>query len=153
MTEYEEITEGKSIFELEKELRFQYSLGYTETDSFPQYIKNRINTLQSKVKKLDIAIANNTNFLYSLANIMEGLSVDLQSAMKHKDTITGNNKKALYAFSIKQTVGIIHKNSVLFRQDLNKHYDKHPDFKIIFGESTDELQAAIEEVISKIRFK
>lgn len=153
MTEYEEITEGKSIFELEKELRFQYSLGYTETDNFPIYIIDRINTLKSKSDKLDTVISDNTYLLYSLANIMEGLSLDIESAMKQKDTIEGNTKKALYAFSIKQTVGMIHRNSVLFRQDLNKHYDKHSEFKLIFGESTDKLQAAIEEVISKIRFK
>ena len=153
MTEYEEITEGKSIFELKKELRFQYSLGYTETDSFPQYIKDKINILENTVNKLDKFISDKTYLLYSLANIMEGISVDLQSAMKQKDVIVGNKKKDLYAFSIKQTVGIIHKNSVIFRQDLNKHYEKHSNFKLIFGESTDELQVAIEELINNIKFK
>jgi hypothetical protein len=46
MTEYEEICNGKSIEELEIELKYQLSLGYNEGDSFPSYIKDRIAELQ-----------------------------------------------------------------------------------------------------------
>lgn len=47
MTEYEEITNGKTIGELELELQFQvYRLGYSLTDSFPQHILDCINKLK-----------------------------------------------------------------------------------------------------------
>lgn len=48
MTEYEEICIGKSIKELEIELEYQYRLGYLPTDSFPQYIKDRIELIKYK---------------------------------------------------------------------------------------------------------
>ena len=50
MTEYEEICEGKSIAALEVELQYQYDLGYTEEDSFPQFIKNRIEALTGSIQ-------------------------------------------------------------------------------------------------------
>jgi len=43
MTEYEEICIGKSVAELKEELKYQIEkLNFTETDSFPQYIKEQI---------------------------------------------------------------------------------------------------------------
>lgn len=43
MTEYEEICADKSIKELRAEYRYQIKeLGYSETDSFPQYISDLI---------------------------------------------------------------------------------------------------------------
>ncbi len=46
MTEYEEICNDKTIEELYKELAYQYSLGYSITDSFPQYIIDVIEILK-----------------------------------------------------------------------------------------------------------
>lgn len=49
MTEYQEICDGKTIEELEIELKYQvHNLGYDLTDSFPSYIQDRINTLKHK---------------------------------------------------------------------------------------------------------
>ena len=50
MSEYEEITNGKTVEELEKELQYQLvDLGYNITDSFPQHIINCITNLKRKV--------------------------------------------------------------------------------------------------------
>lgn len=46
MTEYEEITNGKTIPELEKELQYQLDLGFNIGDSFPQYILDCISLLR-----------------------------------------------------------------------------------------------------------
>jgi hypothetical protein len=49
MTEYEQITNGKTIEELEKELNYQTNiLGYSIIDSFPQHIVDCI-TLKNKL--------------------------------------------------------------------------------------------------------
>ena len=48
MTEYEEITNGKTIPELEKELQYQLYLGFVITNSFPQYILECINKIKNK---------------------------------------------------------------------------------------------------------
>jgi len=57
MTEYEEITNDKSIGALEAELEYQLSLGFNLGDSFPQHIVNCIAKLKSEAKpKKDITI-------------------------------------------------------------------------------------------------
>ena len=48
ITEYEEITNGKTIPELEKELEYQLSLGYEITDNFPQFILDCITDIRFK---------------------------------------------------------------------------------------------------------
>ena len=61
MTEYEEITNGKTIEELETELNYQLiNLGYSITDSFPQYIVDCIIQLKRKQYN-NITILNNNN--------------------------------------------------------------------------------------------
>lgn len=48
MTEYEEITIGKTVEELEIELKFQIeTLGYNKGDSFPSYLQELINLKKS----------------------------------------------------------------------------------------------------------
>ena len=46
MSEYEEITNGKTIPELEKELQYQLDLGFNINDSFPQHILDCISTIR-----------------------------------------------------------------------------------------------------------
>ncbi len=58
MTEYEEICNNKSVIELQDELQYQYKLGYSSTDSFPQYIQEQIikrtrETINIKFKGID----------------------------------------------------------------------------------------------------
>ena len=102
------------------------------------------------VDKLDEEIASKTTLLYSLANIMEGYVVDIKSAMFTRDVITQNStKKKIYAFDIKKSVDAIYKNTVLFRQDLNKHYKDNEHFKLDFGESTDLLENTIKDIIKE----
>jgi hypothetical protein len=49
MTEYQECCDGKSIPELEAEIKYQVEiLGYNLGDSFPSYIRDRINILKRK---------------------------------------------------------------------------------------------------------
>ena len=60
MTEYEEITNGKTIPELEKELQYQLDLGFNIGDSFPQHIVDCISQLKRKQYN-NITILNNNN--------------------------------------------------------------------------------------------
>lgn len=100
--------------------------------------------------KLDNEIASKTTLLYSLANIMEGYIVDIKSAMLARDIITNKvTKKKIYAFDIKKSVDAIHKNTILFRQDLNKHYKDNEKFKLDFGANTDLLEDVIKNVIKE----
>ena len=107
------------------------------------------------VDKLQQEIASKTTLIYSLANIMEGYIVDIKSAMLAVDVLTQTvTKKQVYAFDIKKAVNAIHKNTVLLRQDLTKHYKDNENFKLDFGASTDLLEDVIKDVIKdKVGFK
>lgn len=56
MSEYEEITNGKTIPELEKELQHQLDLGFDINDSFPQYILDCISTIRFNEGKSETLI-------------------------------------------------------------------------------------------------
>jgi hypothetical protein len=46
MTEYEEVCEGYTLMDYHREVEFQCNeLGYLPTDSFPQFLKDRINDI------------------------------------------------------------------------------------------------------------
>lgn len=48
MSEYEEITQDYTIEDCERELKYQYSLGYNINDSFPQFLIDLIDYLNAK---------------------------------------------------------------------------------------------------------
>lgn len=56
MSEYEEITNGKTIPELEKELQHQLDLGFDINDSFPQHILDCISTIRFNEGKSETLI-------------------------------------------------------------------------------------------------
>jgi hypothetical protein len=102
------------------------------------------------IDKLNSEVASKTTLLYSLANIMEGYIVDIKSTMLAIDVITQTvTKKQIYAFDIKKAVNAIHRNTVLLRQDLTKHYKDNEKFKLDFGANTDLLEDTIKDVIKE----
>ena len=104
----------------------------------------------SDIKQLDSEIASKTTLLYALANIMEGYTLDIKSAMLSRDILTqSSTKKKIYSFDVKKTVDAIYKNTVDFRNNLNKHFKDNETFKLEFGNSTDLLEDTIKEVIKE----
>lgn len=85
-------------------------------------------------------IHKKTAIIYSLANIQEGLVVDIISLLKQEN---------VYEFNIKKVVNTIKKNAELFREDLNKKYGKDTNLKLIFGEATDILEDDILKVLKE----
>ena len=85
-------------------------------------------------------IHKKTAIIYSLANIQEGLVVDIISLLKQEN---------VYEFNIKKVVNTIKKNAELFREDLNKKYGKDTNLKLIFGEATDILEDDILKVLNE----
>lgn len=102
------------------------------------------------LEKLQQEISSKTTLIYALSNIMEGYIVDIKSNMLAIDILTKTiTKKQIYAFDIKKAVNTIHRNTVLLRQDLTKHYKDNEKFKLDFGESTDLLEDVIKDVIKE----
>lgn len=107
------------------------------------------------VKEIDELIASKTTLIYSLANIQEGYVRDIQSLMKTRDILTKTvTRKVMYKFDIKKNIEALYKLIVSFRKNLNEHYKDNEQFKLAFGESTDNLQESIEELIKeKVKWK
>ena len=117
MTEYEEITNGKDIAALRRELEHQYSLGFTSTDHFPQYIQDLINKrlYDREPRNIEFVCIDEWSrpiYKYVDRNIYLG-SVDILFPNKE---IAPNN-----------TV-----------EEINKYFQEHPEEFVYFGTSIDD---------------
>lgn len=84
-------------------------------------------------------IKRKTVIINSLADIQEGLSVDIISILKE---IGG------YRYESKKIINTISKQTELFREDINRRYKGNDDMKENFGEITDMLKEFIYTIIN-----
>ena len=84
-------------------------------------------------------INKKTALIFSLADIQEGLVVDITSQLQ---------KNNLYQFDVKQSINIIKRQAERFRSELNRAYKTTPEKKEEFGDATDELKDIIFKILN-----
>ena len=85
-------------------------------------------------------IKRKTVIINSLADIQEGLSVDIISLLKE---VGG------YRYESKKMINTIAKQTELFREDINRRYKGNEPMKENFGEITDMLKEFIYSLIER----
>ena len=84
-------------------------------------------------------IKRKTVIINSLADIQEGLAVDIISLLKE---VGG------YQYGSKKMINTIRKQTELFREDINRRYKGSDNMKENFGEITDMLKEFIYTIIN-----
>ena len=85
-------------------------------------------------------IKRKTVIINSLADIQEGLAVDIISLLKE---VGG------YQYESKKMINTIRKQTELFREDINRRYKGNEPMKENFGEITDMLKEFIYSLIER----
>ena len=85
-------------------------------------------------------IKRKTVIINSLADIQEGLAVDIISLLKE---VGG------YQYGSKKMINTIRKQTELFREDINRRYKGNEPMKENFGEITDMLKEFIYSLIER----
>jgi hypothetical protein len=96
-------------------------------------------TKEEKIETIKKDINKKTALIFSLADIQEGLVVDIISKLKNSD---------LYHFDVKHSINAIQKQTEKFRAELNRAYKTTPEKKEEFGEVTDELKEIIFKILN-----
>ena len=95
---------------------------------------------KEEIERIENEINVKTNLLFALADIQEGLIVDIES---HAMSLNS------YQFNLKHKVGTIKRVTGELRAFVNKTFSKKADQNELFGITSDELKELLFDVVSK----